>query len=98
MKDPSEYHMSDIHGQLILNYRHAALNDQQTAELTVRAFDRDFAVNGPSTVRIVRTILAGCGGTRTTWTSASAAATPGRPRTGHDVLGRGRGGQALLPP
>ncbi len=25
----------------------------------VRAFDRDFAVNGPSTVRIVRTMLAG---------------------------------------
>ena len=28
-------------------------------ELVVRAFDRDFAVNGPSTVRIVRTTLAG---------------------------------------
>ena len=59
MKDESEYHLSDIHGQLILNYRHPHLNDQQTAEFMVRAFDRDFQQNGPSTVRIVRTTLAG---------------------------------------
>jgi hypothetical protein len=59
MKDENEYHMSDIHGQSILNYRHPSLNDQQTAEFMLRAFDRDFAVNGPSTVRIVRTTLAG---------------------------------------
>jgi radical SAM superfamily enzyme YgiQ (UPF0313 family) len=59
MKDESEYHLSDIHGQSILNYRHPHLNDQQTAEFMVRAFDRDFQVNGPSTVRIVRTTLAG---------------------------------------
>jgi radical SAM superfamily enzyme YgiQ (UPF0313 family) len=59
MKDPSEYHLSDIHGQLILNYRHPRLDDRQTAEFMVRAFDRDFRENGPSTVRIVRTTLAG---------------------------------------
>ena len=59
MKDPSEYHISDIHGQSILNYRHPTLNDQQTAEFMIRAFDHDFAVNGPSTIRIVRTTLAG---------------------------------------
>ncbi len=27
MKDESEYHLSDIHGQSILNYRHPSLND-----------------------------------------------------------------------
>ena len=59
MKDESEYHLSDIHGQLIFNYRHPHINDQQTAEFMLRAFDRDFEVNGPSTVRIVRTTLAG---------------------------------------
>jgi hypothetical protein len=59
MKDESEYHVSDIHGQSILNYRHPSLNDQQTAESMLRAFDRDFQANGPSTVRIVRTTLAG---------------------------------------
>lgn len=59
MKDPAEYDPADIHGQEILNYRHPAFNDQQTAELMIRAFDRDFKLNGPSTLRIVRTTLAG---------------------------------------
>jgi radical SAM superfamily enzyme YgiQ (UPF0313 family) len=59
MKDASEFDVGDIHGQLILNYRHPHLNDQQTAEFMVRAFNRDFELNGPSTVRIVRTALAG---------------------------------------
>jgi radical SAM superfamily enzyme YgiQ (UPF0313 family) len=59
MKDESEYQFSDIHGQLLLNYRHPKFNDQQTAEIMPRAFDRDFLRNGPSVVRIVRTTLAG---------------------------------------
>ncbi len=59
MKDDSEYHPSDIHGQSILNYRHPSLDDEQTTEIMPRAFDRDFQINGPSTVRIVRTTLAG---------------------------------------
>ncbi len=59
MKDESEYHQADIHGQSILNYRHPHINDEQAAEFMIRAFDRDFAVNGPSVVRIVRTVLAG---------------------------------------
>jgi hypothetical protein len=59
MKDESQCHLSDIHGQSILNYRHPALSDEHTAEFMLRAFDRDFQVNGPSTVRIVRTTLAG---------------------------------------
>jgi radical SAM superfamily enzyme YgiQ (UPF0313 family) len=59
MKDESEFDVCDIHGQSILNYRHPRLNDQQTAEFMLRAFNRDFEVNGPSTARIVRTTLAG---------------------------------------
>jgi hypothetical protein len=59
MKDESEFHPSDIHGQLIFNYRHPAINDEQSAEFMLRAFDRDFERNGPSTIRIVRTTLAG---------------------------------------
>jgi len=59
MKDESEYHLADIHGQSIFNYRHRHIKDGLEAELLVRAFDRDFQVNGPSTVRIVRTTLAG---------------------------------------
>ncbi len=59
MKDPSEYEIPDIHGQYIFNYRHPHIPAGLEAELVVRAFDRDFAVNGPSIVRIVRTTLAG---------------------------------------
>jgi radical SAM superfamily enzyme YgiQ (UPF0313 family) len=59
MKDESEYHFSDIHGQLIFNYHHPAINDEQSAEFMLRAFDRDFERNGPSTIRIVRTTLQG---------------------------------------
>jgi len=59
MKDQSEYHLADIHGQLIFNYRHPHIKDGLEAELMVRAFDRDFQVNGPSTARITRTTLAG---------------------------------------
>jgi hypothetical protein len=59
MKDASEFELCDIHGQSIFNYRHPHINDQQSAEFTLRAFNHDFAVNGPSTARIVRTTLAG---------------------------------------
>ncbi|MBN2472999.1 MAG: cobalamin-dependent protein [Pirellulales bacterium] len=59
MKDESEYHVGDIHGQLIFNYRHPHINDEQSAEFMLRAFNRDFEANGPSTARITRTTLAG---------------------------------------
>jgi radical SAM superfamily enzyme YgiQ (UPF0313 family) len=59
IKDESEYHIGDIHGQLILNYHHPHLNDRQTAEFMGRAFDRYFHVNGPSVVQIIHTTLAG---------------------------------------
>jgi len=59
MKDESEYDQGDIHGQLIFNYRHPHIRDGQEAEMMVRAFQRDFEVNGPSIARIVRTTLAG---------------------------------------
>jgi len=59
MKDSSEYDEADIHGQLIFNYRHPHIPPKAEAEMMVRAFDRDFAVNGPSVTRIVRTTLAG---------------------------------------
>ncbi len=59
MKDDSEYENADIHGQAIFNYRHAAISDDQAGEYMLRAFDRDFERNGPSTARIVRTTLQG---------------------------------------
>ena len=59
MKDESEFHVSDIHGQLIFNYRHPHIHDGLEADLIVRAFDRDFEINGPSIARFIRTTLAG---------------------------------------
>jgi len=59
MKDESEYEHGDVHGQLIFNYHHAHIKDGLEGELMIRAFDRDFEVNGPSVTRIVRTTLAG---------------------------------------
>ncbi len=59
MKDPSEYHVGDIHGQLVFNYRHPHIPPGAEAEMLERAFRRDFEVNGPSVTRIVSTLLAG---------------------------------------
>lgn len=59
MKRESEYHVGDIHGQFIFNYRHPHIRDGQETEMIVRAFQRDFEANGPSIARIVRTALAG---------------------------------------
>jgi hypothetical protein len=59
MKDESEYHPGDIHGQLIFNYRHPHIPDGQEAEYIIRAFQRDFQANGPSLLRIARTVLQG---------------------------------------
>ena len=59
MKDESECEAADIHGQSLFNYRHPHIRDGQETELLVRAFQRDFEVNGPSMVRMARTMLAG---------------------------------------
>ena len=59
MKDPATFEQGDIHGQLVFNYRHPHIPAGMEAEFMVRAFDRDFQRNGPSTLRIVRTTLAG---------------------------------------
>ncbi|MBN1590571.1 MAG: cobalamin-dependent protein, partial [Pirellulales bacterium] len=59
MKDESEFVQGDIHGQLMFNYRHPHIKNGQEGEFMIRAFDRDFEINGPSTVRIIRTTLAG---------------------------------------
>ena len=98
MKDESEFDPADIHGQSIFNYRHPHIPDGQEAEFMLRAFDRDFERNGPSTLRIVRTTLAG-------WKRYKNH--PGRPRpppvrlggpgAGHHLLGRRGRREALLP-
>ena len=59
MKNESEFDLADIHGQHVLNYNHPHIKDGQESGFILRAFQRDFEVNGPSVPRIVRTTLAG---------------------------------------
>jgi len=59
MKDESEFDIVDVHGQYIFNFHHDAIEAGTEGDMLLRAFQRDFEVNGPSTVRIVRTTLAG---------------------------------------
>ncbi len=59
MKGRSECSPDKITGQTILPYKHPNFSDEQTAEIMIRAFNRDFEVNGPSIVRIAETTLKG---------------------------------------
>lgn len=51
--------LPEIHGQARFNYRHPHITGGQESDLLLRAFQRDFSVNGPSLMRIVKTTLAG---------------------------------------
>lgn len=59
LKSLGEVSIADIHGQYVFNYKHPHIPDGQETEFLLRAFRRDFEVNGPSVVRIVRTVLRG---------------------------------------
>ncbi len=55
----SECPAPDVHGQLRFNYRHDNIRDGQEGRFLLEAFRRDFEVNGPSLVRMIRTTLEG---------------------------------------
>lgn len=57
--DEEECPPADAHGQLRFNFRHPHLRAGEETELLLRAFQRDFEVNGPSVLRIARTLLRG---------------------------------------
>jgi radical SAM superfamily enzyme YgiQ (UPF0313 family) len=50
---------ADAHGQYRFNFRHPSLPRGAETGLLLRAFQRDFEVNGPSVARIARTLLRG---------------------------------------
>ena len=50
---------ADAHGQLRFNFRHPHIRSGEETEFLLRAFRRDFERNGPSVVRIARTLLRG---------------------------------------
>lgn len=59
LADPGCHEAADAHGQLKFNYTHPNLKNGIESEFLVKAFDRDFQVNGPSVLRVARTTLAG---------------------------------------
>ncbi len=50
---------ADTHGQFQFNFLHPHISREQSGEFLVRAFERDFRVNGPSILRIARTLFHG---------------------------------------
>jgi hypothetical protein len=57
--NPTECPEADTHGQSKFNFRHPHIKNGQETEFLLRAFRRDFTVNGPSVIRVARTILQG---------------------------------------
>jgi hypothetical protein len=57
--DDEECPPADTHGQLRFNFHHPHIRDGQETEFLLRAFGRDFDRNGPSILRIARTLLRG---------------------------------------
>lgn len=49
----------DQHGQYRFNFRHPHIKNGQETEFLNRAFEHDFVLNGPSLLRLIRTMLAG---------------------------------------
>lgn len=59
LTDPECRDAADAHGQLKFNYTHPHLKNGIETQFLTQAFNRDFAVNGPSILRVARTTLAG---------------------------------------
>ncbi len=59
MKDPADYDLADTHGQYAFNYKHEYIKDGLETEFLRQAFQADFDVNGPSLMRLTRTLLNG---------------------------------------
>lgn len=59
LRSSEELDEADVHGQYRFNFKHPHIPEGQETEYLQRAFRRDFEVNGPSIVRMARTILRG---------------------------------------
>jgi hypothetical protein len=57
--EPTECPEADAHGQLRFNFRHPNIRPGEETDFLLRAFRRDFEVNGPSVLRMARTVLRG---------------------------------------
>ena len=55
----SEFPVADAHGQYRFNYRHPHFHNGEEGRYLLDAFQRDFEVNGPSLLRLIRVLLNG---------------------------------------
>ncbi len=55
----SIFPVADAHGQYRFNFRHQTIHDGKEEDYLVNAFQKDFIVNGPSLLRLIRTLLNG---------------------------------------
>ena len=55
----TEFPFADAHGQYRFNYRHPYIKDGMEQKYLLSAFERDFRVNGPSLLRLIRVLLNG---------------------------------------
>jgi hypothetical protein len=55
----TEFPIADAHGQYRFNYRHPHIRNGQEEKYLLDAFEKDFAVNGPSLLRLIRVLLNG---------------------------------------
>jgi hypothetical protein len=55
----TEFPSADAHGQYRFNYRHPHIRDGKEGEYLLEAFRRDFRINGPSLLRMIRVLLNG---------------------------------------
>ncbi|MCU0822203.1 MAG: cobalamin-dependent protein [Spirochaetes bacterium] len=54
-----ECSLADSHGQHRFNFRHPFITGQSETNILLSAFQRDFKTNGPSLLRLIRTMLEG---------------------------------------
>ncbi|MGV8081141.1 MAG: B12-binding domain-containing radical SAM protein [Syntrophales bacterium] len=59
MLPETEFPVADAHGQYRFNYRHRHIRNGREEEFLLEAFQRDFDVNGPSLMRMIRVMLDG---------------------------------------
>lgn len=57
--EPSEFSLADTHGQYRFNFRHGHIKKGEEERLILEAFRRDFDRNGPSLLRLIRTMFKG---------------------------------------
>jgi hypothetical protein len=59
LRSASEIEEADVHGQYRFNYDHPHIKKGRETEFLLRAFKQDFEANGPSVMRMMRTVMKG---------------------------------------